>query len=513
MTYIVEFRADATQESIDTWLTDNTISFEKLTSTVNIYKVVSATVPPIDGLAIEVHEDQNISAQLLGVVEILPASTGETTSFDHDSDWWKTACSNVVDFNADSSTFQKRGKKTNVYLVDSGVKVDHPDLVNATVQRLFAFNDDHTDVSGHGTALSSLVVGTTLGISDSTLKAVKIFDPNTATMVSDIVRALDAILIDMLANPGAVAIVNMSWSIPKNTYVETRIQGLIDTGAFVVAAAGNSGVAIANVTPASMEAVLTVGAYTDEFKPADFSNYSSDISNTQQATNSGALDCWSPGTNIKVASIDGTMGSASGTSVAAAIMTACLAYNSDFLYSNDGFTAQYLDHLRAFSLFRTNMLNLSDARYKTSINVISTFFMDMPVGVDTGNYSMTRIAYDNTEIHGFIAYGSYTTKIELDNDLPSGLSLSNGWLVGKLDTAPESTTTLSYLVTLTFASGATNTFPLTLHLAKAGTAPNDTPVDITLLTCSGATCGACVNPCWSCGPKNGGCICAAQNAC
>lgn len=514
MTLIVEFHPDASLESINAWLDVHATTAVRLTTTANIYKIQTATAPEPDPLILSIEEDHSISSQLLGVVEVIPASTGMATTFEHDADWWKTACSNSIDFDATSTTFQKRGLKTNVYLVDSGVKISHPEFASATISRLFTFNDNDDDNAGHGTALASLIVGDSLGISNASLKAVKIFDPNTETMASDIVRALDAIMTDMTANPGSISVVNMSWSIPKNLYIESRIQELINAGAVVVAAAGNSGVAIEDVTPASMDAVFTVGAYTEDFKPADFSNYTSTISNTSGTTNSGALDCWAPGVNILAAMLDGSTAVVAGTSAAAAIMSACFAFNSDFVYSHDSFTAEYLEQFKTLTLFRADILDLNDAKYHDSINIIGTFFMNKPVGYDTGIYSVTRVAYGNVEMHGFLTFGSYVSRIELDGDLPDGIRLSNGWLVGQLTNPPvDKTETLTYTVTITTLDGTINSFPLTLHLAKADTPPNDIPVDITLLVCAGATCGSCANNCYSCGAKNGGCVCAAQNAC
>lgn len=509
MNYLINFSQSATLVEITDWLVSNNItSHSKITSSTDVYLVESEIAPIPNDIVESIAIDVNISNQLLGAVEIIPASVGATASFDHNSDWWKTASAYEVDFDADTSTFVKHGAKTTVYIVDSGVQTDHIEFQGIEIHELFSFNGDHSDTNGHGTAIASVISGNTLGITESIIKAVKVFDNTKTTMTSDLVTAFDMILTDMLANPQSVSIVNLSWSIPKNPYIESMIQKLIDAGAFVVAAAGNNGTPIQDVTPASMEAVFTIGAYTDTFVPADFSNYTSDIKTTPNDNNFGALDGWAPGVNIKVAVASGGLGMVSGTSIAAGIMSACLAYNSDMLYSHVGHAADIAYFLKATTLLKSNLLTL-DAPYAASINALATFTNVATNSTRYGTYTATRIAYGNCDMHGLLAINAVTSKIELDKPLPDGLSLSNGWLVGRLTNPPvDATVTIEYQVTVTFITGEVNAFALTLHLAKSDTPPNDVPADLTLLyVCGFASCvGQCGSWCFSC-EKGQTCYC------
>ena len=193
--------------------------------------------------------------------------------------------------------------------------------------KLYSITGSFDDTVGHGTAIASIISGRTCGLTDATIKVVKIFDPTVATKQSDILAALDAIATDFTSqsSPG---IINMSWSIAKNSFIDSRIQSLIDVGAIVVCSAGNSGVPIENVTPASISSALTIGAYNTEFEPCDFSNYTgSSLSLTQNETNRGALDGWAPGIDIWSAGLNDSFYYVSGTSISAAIATCGLAYN------------------------------------------------------------------------------------------------------------------------------------------------------------------------------------------
>ena len=516
MKYIIDFIDTATEEQIVEWMSANDIKVSSvLGSTARVYLVECSQAPVATDIVNAVVLDENISNKLLNTrVEFIPASNGETSEFHQDDEWWKTATQYEVDFSVETSTFERRGAKTSVYVVDSGVQIDHPDLVDANVVQLFSFNDDHTDTNGHGTAIASVIVGKTLGITSSTVKSVKVFDDTKTTMASDLVNALDTIRADILANPGAVAIVNMSWAIEKNEYIETKIQALINAGAVVVAAAGNSGIPIENVTPASMDAVITIGAYTQDLAPAAFSNYTSSIKNTEGETNYGALDAWAPGVDIQVALIDGTIGTVAGTSIAAGITSACLAYNSDSMYSAKGVSPAVDFLLRDHTISKGNMLTLT-GKYESSTNRVASFLTDLPSTWRNRSYNVMRLAYDSSDLFGFLAQAAYVSKIELDRDLPAGLSLSNGYIVGRLTDAPETTQIERYVATITYNSGEVITAQLTLGLVAAGTPPDETPVEFDpyASACAPDSLGrwcnnhVCDGLCPDCDPKSGNCPC------
>jgi hypothetical protein len=480
MNYIVDFLDTATQEQIDSWLVSNSATASKRVATLsNVFVVECAAQPTATDIVTEITEDVNVSAKLLNTVEVIPAATTTTATFDHDADWWKTASVGELEFSDTSTTYEKRGARTNVYIVDSGIMQSHNEFVGVNVQNLFSFNNDFSDTNGHGTAIASVIAGNNLGITNSVIKSVKIFDSSKTTMTSDLVAAFDAILSDVIANQGTASIVNLSWSIPKDAYVESKIQALLNAGALVVASAGNSGVPIEQVTPASMADVFTIGAYTEDFVPAEFSNYTSTTKNTPNATNFGALDGWAPGTNINVATLDGSVGVSAGTSIAAGIMTACLAYNSDRVYTETQVVPAYHGYLTGITLRKANLLTLSD-KYEGSVNIIAAFSNKAGAGLTSGTYSAARIIYANHDTYALVAFNSVTQQIVLDGVLPEGLYLSNGWIVGRMVNPPAETQKLEYTVTVTFNTGEIHSYRLQLILAPATVAPGDAPAGVSL---------------------------------
>ena len=188
-------------------------------------------------------------------------------------------------------------------MLDSGIDLTHSEFTGKDISLVYSLTGDFNDTNGHGTGLASLMVGNTCGVTSTSIKVVKIFDDNQPTKQSDFLHALDAILTDMNSNINKFSIINCSWAINKNIYIEDKIKHLINAGALVVASAGNSGKPIEEVTPASMPDVLTIGAYNSDFVPCDFSDYSnpSVVSLTQGQVNTGTLDAWAPGEQIWIA--------------------------------------------------------------------------------------------------------------------------------------------------------------------------------------------------------------------
>lgn len=390
MNYLIDFKDDASNDAITAYLLTNDCEVVKIYDNfAKTYLVSSATTPAIDAIVDSIVDDDGAPLKLLG--EIIPVNQYYllpnpnlpqiTVSTTDEKDWWKNYVLVAPDFDSPSIEVTRKGECSNVYIMDSGIDATHPEFVDAQITNLFSMTGEFADTNGHGTALASVISGKTCGLSSAHLKIVKIFDQSQETKQSDLLNALDMILSDFLANPNGVGILNCSWSIPKNDYVEQKIRVLIASGIYVVVSAGNSGLSITDVTPASMPEVLTVGSFNKELHPSSFSNYTdpSIISFTANATNTGALDGWAPGEQIWVAAPGGLYGYASGTSVAAAIHSCVLAYNiSDMVDDNAEVDSLFIKppmfYLASISFFNKDLLNLSDPKYSASANAISTLY-------------------------------------------------------------------------------------------------------------------------------------------
>ena len=457
MNYLIDFKNTVSNSEIDSYLASNNCRVSKVWSNFDkVFLIESESSPPITDIVESIVEDSSVIIKPLEVLEIdryhcthsNPNLPTVDIEIKEKKDWWKNYSYAFPEFDNDVLTINRLGKNIKVYVMDSGINDDHPEFVDADIEHLYTVTPgDYKDYRGHGTGIASVIVGKTCGITNASVKNVKIFDANHSTLQSEFLSALDAIIENHEDN--TFAILNCSWAIEKNAWVESKLRTLIEEGVWIVCSAGNNGSIIDNVTPASMFEVVTIGAYNQELDPCNFSNYTGEsiVSLTKDSVNHGELDGWAPGEEIWVAGLNNTYGYVSGTSIAAAITCAVIASNSHYYVDGDGKRLKGFEDwqlstinnqvlgLLVFS--REGILNLSDEKYQASKNlVVSIFDKDKIV---TKFPIDEFVAHQRVGLKGFshrIFETTVTKRIEIVDPLPQGWEiLPTGYLYGVSDSS------------------------------------------------------------------------------
>jgi hypothetical protein len=220
--------------------------------------------------------------------------------------------------------------KPEVYIMDSGVDWNHDEFAGLDHDDFFLVStcSDYTDNSGHGTLVASCIAGKNVGIAkDIKLRSVKIADQHTfTTSMLDFNNAIQAIIDEVTTNPNVTRVVNMSFAMPLNNFFNSRVQAMLDAGITVVAAAGNSGIDIATLSPAGMAGVITVASVDKYDIPSGFNDIAP--SNTGLITNTGKeLTIFAPGENVVAADANSSSGYllTSGTSLSAGYVSGTIA--------------------------------------------------------------------------------------------------------------------------------------------------------------------------------------------
>jgi subtilisin family serine protease len=197
------------------------------------------------------------------------------------------------------------GQGVDVYVVDTGIDIKHPEFENRAVWGTNTVDILNTDCNGHGTHVAGTVGSKTFGIAKkTTLIAVKTLDCRGSGSFSGIVKGLEYIVNNRRSRGGKTSVVNMSLGGPSSSTINSAVRQLIAAGIHVVVAAGNENSDACNTSPASESSVVTVGATTSRNTMAGFSNWGT------------CVDILAPGENILSTTVGGRSGVMSGTSMA-----------------------------------------------------------------------------------------------------------------------------------------------------------------------------------------------------
>ncbi|XP_041477095.1 extracellular serine proteinase-like [Lytechinus variegatus] len=195
------------------------------------------------------------------------------------------------------------GNGVDVYVIDTGININHVDYQGRSALSFDAFGGTGADCNGHGTHCAGTVAGTDYGVA----KAANIFGVRVLNCMgsgswSGVVAGCEWVA----ENANGPSVASMSLGGGASTTVDDAIQVMIDAGITVAVAAGNDDDNACNYSPARAVEAITVGATDSSDDRAYFSNYGT------------CVDIFAPGVSITSAWIGGSTASntISGTSMA-----------------------------------------------------------------------------------------------------------------------------------------------------------------------------------------------------
>ncbi|MEX1047673.1 MAG: S8 family serine peptidase [Actinomycetota bacterium] len=255
---------------------------------------------------------------------------------------------------------QNTGSGAEVAVLDTGIDIDHPDLIdNIRGGKNCSTGPSFDDGNGHGTHVAGTIAAArnrsgVVGVApDAGLWAVRVLNNAGSGSISSVVCGIDFVDSKSPAKGGSITVANMSLSgsgsddgqcgSVNNDAMHEAICRTVDDGVTFAVAAGNEDENLAASIPAAYDEVITVSALADSTGTpcgtggpttygaddtfASFSNFagSSDASHTIAA----------PGVSIRSTDKNGTYSFKSGTSMAAPHIAGTAAL---YLAANPGTT-------------------------------------------------------------------------------------------------------------------------------------------------------------------------------
>ncbi|KAI8991471.1 peptidase S8/S53 domain-containing protein [Mycotypha africana] len=207
---------------------------------------------------------------------------------------------NLDSYSADEAA----GAGIHVYVVDSGINIDHPDIKGrAFIEANYVDYEGDGDYAGHGTHVAGTIGGSLYGVAKNViLHSVKILDSKGDGLTTSLIEAVSHIT--EVAKPGR-SLINISLTGPRSKMIDEVLSMAVrEHGIPVFVSAGNTGDDACEYSPSANPDVFAVGASNDRDKIPSFSSYG---------------DCvrvYAPGTNITSSWLEANVQTMDGTSMA-----------------------------------------------------------------------------------------------------------------------------------------------------------------------------------------------------
>lgn len=290
-------------------------------------------------------------------------------------------------------TYGQTGEGVKVFILDTGIKYDHPDFEGRAIRGYSGYNDLGGDVDGHGTHVAGTVGSFTYGVAKkTTLVSVKVLGDTGSGSFSTIIAGLDWVLANKGTSP---AVINMSLGgSGTNTTLNSAVKRLYDAKVPVIVAAGNSNQDASGFTPANAPEAYAVGSSTNTDVRSSFSNFGP------------IVKIFAPGSSITSTTVNGSFGALSGTSMASPHVAGAAAL---LLQTNPTATTQQIYDLITTNSTKNKITSASSANnhllFTRAGTVVNPTPEPQPVTINlTG--TITKVS---GRVRGNLTYSGFTT--------------------------------------------------------------------------------------------------------
>ncbi|EJD54174.1 subtilisin-like protein [Auricularia subglabra TFB-10046 SS5] len=260
---------------------------------------------------------EKIEHDVFGAVEALNTQTDAPWGLQRISQVEKIGRKDARSLNFTYRYDSSAGQGVDIYVVDTGVMIDHADFGGrARWGKTFGPYQDRDDF-GHGTHVAGIAAGTRYGVAKSAnIIALRVMNNEGGGYLSDTIAAVNWATQQVTNVTKRPSIITMSLKFDPSDVLDAAVTAAVAAGVHVTVSAGNAGVSADTQSPARARAAITVGATDINDKISRFSNFGS------------AVDIFAPGESIISSYIKGPNSTTvmSGTSMATPHVAGLIAY-------------------------------------------------------------------------------------------------------------------------------------------------------------------------------------------
>ncbi|KAI9137949.1 peptidase S8/S53 domain-containing protein [Paraphysoderma sedebokerense] len=251
--------------------------------------------------------------------------TNDTVEKQTDAPWGLSRISHRdrpdADHYKEYSYYQSAGNNVTVYVIDTGINIDHVDFEGrASWGATIPEDDEDKDGNGHGTHCAGTIAGRKYGVAKKAhVVAVKVLSSNGSGTMSDVIKGVEWAArhhaLRKQKDPNARSAANMSLGGGRSRTLDRAVNAAVRAGVHFAVAAGNDNRDACNYSPAAAEDAITVGATAIDDRMAWFSNHGK------------CVDVFAPGKDITSTWIGSNVATntISGTSMASPHVAGLLA--------------------------------------------------------------------------------------------------------------------------------------------------------------------------------------------
>ncbi len=170
-----------------------------------------------------------------------------------------------------SYTYFETGAGVTAYVIDTGIRTTHRDLLGRVQSGFSAVSDAHgtDDCNGHGTHVAGTLGGTNFGVAKEVkLVPIRVLDCDGSGTISGVIEGVDWVT----DHHTGASVANMSLGGVTSDTLDAAVANSIAHGVSYVVAAGNDTGDACAFSPGRVPGTITVGATTRTDAEADYSN-------------------------------------------------------------------------------------------------------------------------------------------------------------------------------------------------------------------------------------------------